>query len=51
MGHLWLNGWGTYDFNGWGIYGLDECGSYGNLAVFEICSKIAGLPGSTLSRY
>ena len=43
MGHLWLNGWG--------IYGLDECGSYGNLAVFEICSKIAGLQGSALSKY
>ena len=45
MGHLCrLNGWGIYGLNGWGSYGKVSYCFFG-----EICSKITGLQGSTLS--
>ena len=43
VGHLWLNGWGSYGLNGWGSCKL--------LFRLEICSKNAGLQGSTLSSH
>ena len=65
MGHLWLTGWafisligwgichlmgGALWFNGWGTYGINGWGSTGKLLFhLEICSKNAGLQGSTLS--
>ena len=60
-----LNGWGIYDLNGWGIYGLNGWDIYdlngwgimvghlwlkwGSYCFREVCSKNAGLQGSTLS--
>ena len=42
VGHLWFNGWDTYGLNGWGSNGK-------LLFHLEVCSKSAGLQGSTLS--
>ena len=44
MGLLWLNGWDIYSLNGWGSHGK-------LLFCFEICSKNAGLQGSTLTNH
>ena len=58
MGYLWLNGWGIYDLMG-GAFDLMggafmawmSVAVMATLLFFEICSRIAGLQGSALSRY
>ena len=51
MGGAFVTEWaGHLSLNWWGIYHLDGWGSNGKLLFrLEVCSKNAGLQGSTLS--